>query len=73
MLSAKYFIERGHRVYAFVPQFRQSQNPDNPHKPIDDQWMLTWMENRGLVVFTPSRQIISVDGSRRRIACYDDK
>lgn len=73
LLAARYFIERGHRIYAFVPEYRFTQSINNPHKPIDDQWILGWMENRGLVVFTPSRQIVAEDGSKRRIACYDDK
>uniref|UniRef100_A0A915IMR5 RNase NYN domain-containing protein n=1 Tax=Romanomermis culicivorax TaxID=13658 RepID=A0A915IMR5_ROMCU len=72
LITCQYFIKRGHWVVSFVPQHRQTANPNNPRRPIKDQYLLEWMESRGLVIFTPSRHIYTEDG-RRRITPYDDK
>ncbi|KAI5644689.1 zc3h12a-like ribonuclease NYN domain-containing protein [Phthorimaea operculella] len=57
-----YFLKRGHVVKAFVPRFRcrqgQSTDPD----------LLDELEEQGLVVYTPSRQV-----KGRMITPYDDR
>lgn len=61
-----YFLKRGHeKVFAFVPQFRKEKNRT---EPTIGQEILTNLEQRGHVKFTPSRRI-----GTKRIVSYDDR
>jgi len=61
-LVADYFKNNGHcNIVAFVPQFRKKSGK------VVDRAMLQELEEEGVVVFTPSRE---VDGER--ITSYDD-
>ncbi|KAF2880356.1 hypothetical protein ILUMI_25819 [Ignelater luminosus] len=61
-IAINYFLKRGHKVIAFVPQYRskctESSNPQ----------LLRSLNQRQLVIFTPSREV-----NRRRITPYDDR
>ncbi|XP_069356088.1 endoribonuclease rege-1-like [Maniola hyperantus] len=57
-----YFVQRGHVVRAFVPQFRCKAGKSTDGK------LLSQLERQGLVVFTPSREI-----QGRLINSYDDR
>lgn len=61
-IAIDYFIERGHKVVAFVPQYRQK------HNQTTDANLLKALEYKGYVVFTPSREV-----NGRRITPYDDR
>lgn len=66
-LCVDWFRARGHReITVFVPKYRkESPRMDNP---IRDQALLLELEQRGVLVFTPSR---FVNGKRQ--VCYDDR
>lgn len=57
-----FFVKRGHVVKAFVPRFRQKSGK------CSDPVLLTELERRGLVVYTPSREI-----QGKQIVPYDDR
>lgn len=64
-----WFLSRGHtKVTAYVPAYRKEQSRWDA--PIADQPILGELEDRGLLVFTPSRTGCS---SGRRIVPYDDR
>jgi len=61
-IVADYFKQNGHRtVVAFVPQFRKKSGQ------VVDRAVLEGLEEEGVVVFTPSREV-----DRERITSYDD-
>ena len=57
-----YFLQRKHRVVAFVPQFRKSTIHSQ------DTAILDILEKQGLVTFTPSRKI-----GKQLVVAYDDR
>lgn len=57
-----YFLQRGHKVKAFVPHFRIKHG--NSSEPA----LLRNLHEQGHVVLTPSRII-----SGKKITCYDDR
>ena len=65
--AVDYFVERGHkRITAFVPAWRKETN--NPNNQITDPHILKELEEKGYLVFTPSRRT-----DRKRILPYDDR
>ncbi|XP_063300555.1 endoribonuclease ZC3H12A [Pelobates fuscus] len=67
LLAVNFFLERGHQdITVFVPLWRKEQ--PRPEVPITDQHILTELEKKKILVFTPSR---SVGG--KRLVCYDDR
>lgn len=66
-LAVNFFLDRGHNsIKVFVPSWRKEQ--PRPDAPIRDQHILTELENRNIIVFTPSRHV-----GGRRVVCYDDR
>ncbi|KAK7887260.1 hypothetical protein WMY93_026881 [Mugilogobius chulae] len=66
-LAVNFFLDRGHKdIKVFVPSWRKEQ--PRPDTPISDQKILTDLENRGILVFTPSRHVRG-----KRVVCYDDR
>lgn len=61
-ICIEYFLKRGHKVIAFVPQFRLK------HKESSDPNLLKKLQESGHVIFTPSRDL-----DRKRICSYDDR
>uniref|UniRef100_A0A1E1W0R4 RNase NYN domain-containing protein n=2 Tax=Pectinophora gossypiella TaxID=13191 RepID=A0A1E1W0R4_PECGO len=57
-----YFLQRGHVVKAFVPRFRCKYGKSTDPRLLDE------LERRGLVVYTPSREI-----QGRMVTSYDDR
>ncbi|CAH0759760.1 unnamed protein product [Diatraea saccharalis] len=57
-----YFLRRGHVVKAFVPRFRCKWGKSSEPRLLDE------LERRGLVVYTPSREI-----QGRMVTSYDDR
>ncbi|CAH2987043.1 unnamed protein product [Chilo suppressalis] len=57
-----YFLRRGHVVKAFVPRFRCKFGKSTEPRLLDE------LERRGLVVYTPSREI-----QGRMVTSYDDR
>ncbi|KAG9492880.1 hypothetical protein GDO78_001046 [Eleutherodactylus coqui] len=67
LLAVNFFLERGHTdITVFVPSFRKEQT--RPDIPITDQYILTDLEKKKILVFTPSRRI-----GGKRLVCYDDR
>jgi len=65
--AVDYFVERGHKqITAFVPAWRKETN--NPNNQITDPHILKELEEKGYLVFTPSRRT-----DRKRIVSYDDR
>ena len=65
--AVDYFVERGHKqITAFVPAWRKETN--NPNNQITDPHILKELEEKGYLVFTPSRRT-----DRKRILPYDDR
>ena len=61
-IVADHFKQNGHRtIVAFVPQFRKKSGQ------VVDRAVLEELEEEGVVVFTPSREV-----DRERITSYDD-
>ncbi|XP_056142194.1 ribonuclease ZC3H12A [Lampris incognitus] len=66
-LAVSYFLSRGHTsITVFVPTWRKEQ--PRPDAPITDQHILTELEKKKIVVFTPSRRV-----GGKRVVCYDDR
>lgn len=66
-LAVNYFLERGHKnITAFVPAWRKETS--NPNNHITDREILLELEQKGHLVFTPSRRT-----DRKRILPYDDR
>ncbi|XP_036406238.1 ribonuclease ZC3H12A-like [Megalops cyprinoides] len=66
-LAVRWFWERGHRdITVFVPLWRKEQ--PRPEAPITDQHILNELEERKILVFTPSRCV-----KGKRVVCYDDR
>lgn len=66
-IAVDYFVERGHKqITAFVPAWRKETN--NPNNQISDPHILKELEEKGHLVFTPSRRT-----DRKRILPYDDR
>ena len=66
-LAVDYFVERGHKsITAFVPAWRKETS--NPNNYITDREILLDLEQKGHLVFTPSRRT-----DRKRILPYDDR
>ncbi|XP_076592363.1 endoribonuclease ZC3H12A [Chaetodon auriga] len=66
-LAVNFFLDRGHHtITVFVPSWRKEQ--PRPDAPITDQHILTELEKRKIVVFTPSRRV-----GGKRVVCYDDR
>lgn len=66
-LAVNFFLDRGHHnIKVFVPSWRKEQA--RPDAPIRDQHILTDLENRNIIVFTPSRHV-----GGKRVVCYDDR
>ncbi|KAJ0066505.1 hypothetical protein NL108_013965, partial [Boleophthalmus pectinirostris] len=66
-LAVNFFLDRGHNdIKVFVPTWRKEQ--PRAVAPITDQRILTELENRGILVFTPSRHVRG-----KRVVCYDDR
>ncbi|KAI8423777.1 hypothetical protein MSG28_012799 [Choristoneura fumiferana] len=61
-ICINYFVQRGHTVKAFVPRFRCKFGKSTEPRLLDD------LERRGLVVYTPSREI-----QGKMITSYDDR
>ncbi|XP_026316085.1 probable ribonuclease ZC3H12C isoform X2 [Hyposmocoma kahamanoa] len=57
-----YFLKRGHIIKAFVPRFRCKFGKSTEPRLLDN------LERRGLVVYTPSREI-----QGRMVTSYDDR
>ncbi|KAJ9575483.1 hypothetical protein L9F63_007688 [Diploptera punctata] len=57
-----YFLKRNHKVLAFVPKFRKH------HHATKDPQLLEELERKGLVSFTPSRNI-----NGKLVTSYDDR
>ncbi|XP_063810436.1 endoribonuclease ZC3H12A [Pseudophryne corroboree] len=67
LLAVTFFLERGHTdVTVFVPLWRKEQ--PRPDMPITDQHILTELEKKKILVFTPSRRV-----NGKRLVCYDDR
>ncbi|XP_028858777.1 probable ribonuclease ZC3H12D isoform X1 [Denticeps clupeoides] len=67
LLAVKWFWDRGIRdITVFVPMWRKEQ--PRPEAPITGQHILSELERKKILVFTPSR---CVNG--KRIVCYDDR
>ena len=65
--AVDFFVERGHKqITAFVPAWRKETN--NPNNQIMDPHILKELEEKGYLVFTPSRRT-----DRKRILPYDDR
>lgn len=65
--AVDYFVERGHKnITAFVPAWRKETN--NPNNQITDPHILKDLEEKGYLVFTPTRRT-----DRKRILPYDDR
>nr|XP_032832608.1 endoribonuclease ZC3H12A-like [Petromyzon marinus]XP_032832609.1 endoribonuclease ZC3H12A-like [Petromyzon marinus] len=66
-LAVSWFLQRGHKeVTVLVPTWRREQ--PRADAPITDQHILTELERRRVLVFTPSRRV-----QGRRVVCYDDR
>ncbi|XP_030638799.1 probable ribonuclease ZC3H12B [Chanos chanos] len=66
-LAVQWFWDRGIRdITVFVPLWRKEQ--PRPEAPITDQHILTELERRKILVFTPSRFV-----NGKRVVCYDDR
>lgn len=66
-LAVNFFLDRGHdKIKVFVPSWRKEQ--PRPDAPIRDQHILTELEKRNILVFTPSRHV-----GGKRVVCYDDR
>ncbi|XP_022518505.1 probable ribonuclease ZC3H12D isoform X1 [Astyanax mexicanus] len=66
-LAVQWFWNKGIRdITVFVPLWRKEQS--RPEAPITDQHILRQLENRNILVYTPSR---CVNG--KRVVCYDDR
>lgn len=66
-LAVNFFLDRGHNsIKVFVPNWRKEQ--PRPDAPIRDQHILTELEKRSIIVFTPSRHV-----GGKRVVCYDDR
>ncbi|XP_042280164.1 endoribonuclease ZC3H12A [Thunnus maccoyii] len=66
-LAVNFFMDKGHKtITVFVPTWRKEQ--PRPDAPITDQHILTELEKRKIVVFTPSRRV-----GGKRVVCYDDR
>ncbi|XP_075706649.1 endoribonuclease ZC3H12A [Rhinoderma darwinii] len=67
LLAVNFFLERGHTdITVFLPSFRKEQ--PRPDMPITDQHILTDLEKKKILVFTPSRRV-----NGKRLVCYDDR
>ncbi|XP_053310668.1 endoribonuclease ZC3H12A [Spea bombifrons] len=67
LLAVNFFLERGHTdITVFVPSWRKEQH--RPEVPITDQHILTELEKKKILVFTPSRRV-----GGKRLVCYDDR
>ncbi|KAM3873056.1 endoribonuclease ZC3H12A [Diretmus argenteus] len=67
LLAVNFFLDRGHTtITVFVPTWRKEQ--PRPDAFITDQHILTELEKRKIVVFTPSRRV-----GGKRVVCYDDR
>ncbi|XP_067317979.1 ribonuclease ZC3H12A-like [Anolis sagrei] len=67
LLAVNWFLDRGHTdITVFVPSWRKEQ--PRPDAPIADQGILLDLEQRKILVFTPSRRV-----GGRRVVCYDDR
>ncbi|XP_073418578.1 endoribonuclease ZC3H12A [Dendrobates tinctorius] len=67
LIAVNFFLERGHTdVTVFVPTFRKEQ--PTLDMPITDQHILTDLEKKKILVFTPSRRV-----GGKRLVCYDDR
>ncbi|XP_073521998.1 endoribonuclease ZC3H12A [Phyllobates terribilis] len=67
LIAVNFFLERGHTdVTVFVPTFRKEQ--PRLDMPITDQHILTDLEKKKILVFTPSRRV-----GGKRLVCYDDR
>ena len=66
-ICVNWFQSRGHKdIFVFVPKWRKESS--KPDTPISDQHILTELENKRIVFFTPSRQA----GGKRFVA-HDDR
>nr|XP_028595048.1 endoribonuclease ZC3H12A [Podarcis muralis] len=66
-LAVKWFLDRGHTdITVFVPSWRKEQ--PRPDVPITDQHILRELEEKRILVFTPSRRV-----GGKRVVCYDDR
>ncbi|KAG8005372.1 Endoribonuclease ZC3H12A [Nibea albiflora] len=66
-LAVNFFLERGHNeITVFVPSWRKEQ--PRPDVPITDQHILTDLERKKILVFTPSRRFAG-----KRVVCNDDR
>lgn len=65
-LTVNFFLDRGHAdITVFVPSWRKEQ--PRPDVPITDQHILSDLERRRILVFTPSRRVAG-----KRVVCNDD-
>ena len=65
-ICVNYFLQRGHKVTVFVPQWRKYRPSFS--NPIVDQAVLDKLRSNGNLVFTPSRRIHG-----KTISSYDDR
>ncbi|XP_041351597.1 uncharacterized protein LOC121370440 isoform X2 [Gigantopelta aegis] len=66
-IAVDWFRQRGHRnITVFVPQWRKESS--RPDAPIQDQEILTQLEQERCLSFTPARRV-----GGRRVVCYDDR
>ncbi|VDP25791.1 unnamed protein product [Soboliphyme baturini] len=68
LVCARYFLERGHDVLTFVPFGVTCRNSKVPQ---DLKNILFWMFDQKLLLFTPSRSILS-SGERKKIPRCDN-
>lgn len=67
-IAVDWFLQRNHRnIKVFVPMWRA--NASRPESPITDQEVLNRLEEAGILVWTPSREV----ENGKKINCYDDR
>ncbi|KAK3931444.1 putative ribonuclease ZC3H12B [Frankliniella fusca] len=62
-ICIKYFTDKGHKVFAFVPKYRRFQVSPEERQILDK------LETEGILSFTPSRTL----QSGKKLASYDDR
>ena len=67
-IAVDWFLQRNHRnIKVFVPMWRA--NASRPESPITDQEVLNRLQEAGILVWTPSREV----ENGKKINCYDDR
>ena len=66
-LCVEHFVNRGHRVKAWVPLTKTYKNQTGRHPPIVNQEILEQLKDKGYLGYTPARKL-----NNRHIVSYDD-